>query len=63
MLIKFYKTIFFVEAVVTKLDPNYNIWLSIKPWMEGWKRRNLGIKTEIKKALEKSINILINLLT
>ena len=61
-LLLLYKTIFFVEAVVAKLDSNYNIWLTIKPWMEGWKARNLGLKTEIKKVLEKSIDILINLL-
>jgi ubiquinone biosynthesis protein len=46
-LLLLYKTIFFVEAVVMKLNPNYNIWHTIKPWMEGWKRRHLGLQARI----------------
>jgi ubiquinone biosynthesis protein len=46
-LLLLYKTIFFVEAVVMKLNPNYNIWHTIKPWMEGWKNRHLGLEARI----------------
>lgn len=50
-LLLLYKTIFFVEAVVMRLDPNFNIWLVIKPWMTSWKNRNLGIKAKILNTI------------
>ena len=50
-LLLLYKTIFFVEAVVMKIDPIYNIWQTIRPWMENWKRRNLGIKSKLIKIV------------
>ena len=50
-LLLLYKTIFFVEAVVMKIDPTYNIWQTIRPWMEAWKKRNLGIKSKLTKIV------------
>ena len=59
-LLLLYKTIFFVEAVVLKLEPEYNIWDTIKPWMEKWKDRNLSVKAEIKRKIISFIECLTN---
>jgi predicted unusual protein kinase regulating ubiquinone biosynthesis (AarF/ABC1/UbiB family) len=59
-LLLLYKTIFFVEAVVLKLEPEYNIWDTIKPWMEKWKDRNLSVKAEIKRKIISFIECLAN---
>jgi ubiquinone biosynthesis protein len=56
-LLLLYKTIFFVEAVVAKLNPEYNIWHTIKPWMHNWKNKNLGIVSKIKKF----VNVILGL--
>jgi ubiquinone biosynthesis protein len=58
-LLLLYKTIFFVEAVVMKLNPNYNIWHTIKPWMEGWKNRHLGLEARIIDFAKKIKNIFV----
>lgn len=56
-LLLLYKTIFFVEAVVMKIDPTYNIWQTIRPWMESWKKRNLGLKSHIIKIVKEILNL------
>lgn len=50
-LLLLYKTIFFVEAVVTRLHPSYNIWATIKPWMQDWRKKNLNLKTKVIKFI------------
>lgn len=52
-LLLLYKTIFFVEAVVTKLNPQYDIWQTIKPWMYNWRDKNLNFKTQILSQIKK----------
>jgi ubiquinone biosynthesis protein len=52
-LLLLYKTIFFVEAVVTKLNPEYNIWHTIKPWMYNWRDKNLSFVNQIFNQIKK----------
>ena len=60
-LLLLYKTIFFVEAVVVKLNPHYNIWGVIKPWMHRWRIRHLGLKAQILKFFSKLFEVKIDL--
>lgn len=50
-LLLLYKTIFFVEAVVMKLDSSCNIWSIIKPWMKSWKARNMGLRSKVLRIM------------
>ena len=58
-LLLLYKTIFFVEAVVMKLNPSFDIWLIIKPWMYKWKDKNLSISNQVIQKIRKIISLIL----
>ena len=57
-LLLLYKTIFFVEAVVMKLNSEFDIWDVIKPWMYNWKDKNLSFANQFTQKVKKLLNLL-----
>lgn len=47
-LILLQKTLIYVEGLGRKLDPNLDLWITAKPFLETWMKEQLSIKTLIK---------------
>ena len=46
------KTLFSIEALGRRLDPDLNLWETAKPCLEAWVKRQLGPKAMVRKLQE-----------
>jgi len=51
-LILIQKTTVVAEGIVSKLDPEINMWDVIEPWVKNWSEKNMGFDEKIMSILE-----------
>jgi ubiquinone biosynthesis protein len=61
-LLMLQKTILYMEGLVSQLNPEFNVWTVITPYIETWARRNIGLSGAIYHAKNRTIRVIFDLL-